>query len=129
MLDRLMISNVRLEEVVHFVIRGVHFEKYGAANQPWDNKVAQAVDDVWKQTTPAQGTCEWYALYLRWFVMPEYPRQDLDNLRLKPILDSLTRKHLWPDDDVRYIRAIYSEAVLVTDASDQHVEVLGKAKL
>ena len=76
------------------------------------------------------GVFEWYVVHVRWFVKPEYDRQDLDNLRLKPILDCLTAKRLWPDEDVRYVRAIYAEAVLVEAVQAQRAEVtvFGKPK-
>ena len=107
---------------------GIATEQLGARNQPWDTRVAEAVGEaLGPPPAPARvaagGPPALYAVHLRWYVQPaSYPR-DLDNLRLKPILDSLTRWGFWPGDDVQRVRALYSEAALVASADEQRVEV------
>ncbi len=124
MTPQLLTLNEPLEHILGFTVPGIHTEKLGAANQPWDATVAAIVADACSGITkPAVGTYRWFAVYLRWHVQPAYYRQDLDNYRLKPILDRLTAEGLWPDDQVRYVRAIYSEAVLVESSDEQRVEV------
>ncbi len=124
MQDRLLASTTELTEILSFTVPGIHFEKLGAWNQPWDRAVAQAIEQAWSRIDPSRlGAFEWYAVHLRWFVWPRHDRQDLDNLRMKPILDCFTAKRLWRDDDVRHLRAIYSEVALVQKTAEQRVEV------
>ena len=124
MLNSLLLSKRHPEKLVCFTVPGIHIEKYGSANQEWDAKVAEIVRAELAGSAKAR-ECgpAWYALHIKWYVVPMSNPQDLDNLRLKPILDALTAQGLWPDDNVKYVRAIYSEAALVDHKRDQRVEV------
>lgn len=53
MRDRLLASTADLREILNFAIPGVHFEKYGSRNQPWDHAVAQTVDEAWSRIDPS----------------------------------------------------------------------------
>ena len=124
MLDSLLAGEYRFEKILALTVEGIHSEQFGSGNQLWDSKVAEAVSGACSQVgVPASGSYEWYAIHFRWFVRPSPYRRDLDNLRLKPIVDRLTESGLWPDDSVHYIRAIYNEAILVEDAREERVEV------
>jgi len=119
----LLASRHNFEELISFPVFGIHVETYGSANQPWDNDVAKAVLEACtecKMELPWQN--EWFAIQLRWFVVPGR-RRDLDNFRLKPILDCITRAGAWSDDDVTHVRAIYNEAHLAGSLEEQRVEV------
>jgi hypothetical protein len=124
MLDSLLAGEYRFEKILAFTVEGIHSEQSGSGNQPWDSKVAEAVSGACgRARLPAPDSPGWYAVHLRWFVSLSPHRRDLDNLRLKPIVDELTRSGLWPDDSVCYVRAIYNEAAVVGDAREERVEV------
>ncbi|SRR6266540_150307 len=124
MLDSLLVAGNRVEQLLHFSVEGVHIEQLGSGNQPWDQKVAQAVAIACSQIVmPPADRYAWYAVHLRWFVQPRAYRRDLDNLRLKPILDRLTALGFWPDAKMEYVRAIYNEAVLIGAGGHEQVEV------
>src|SRR5262245_31708827 len=124
MLSLRLASTTDLERLLSFTVPGIHTEKLGAANQPWDARVASVVTEACRGLTmPAPGAYRWYVVHLRWFVLPTHYRQDLDNYRLKPILDRLTAEGFWPDDHVRFVRAIYNGAELVDSVNQQRVEV------
>jgi Holliday junction resolvase RusA-like endonuclease len=124
MLDSLLIADHRAERLLDLVVKGVHTEQLGKGNQPWDQEVAQAVMDACEGISmPTPGHYAWYAVHLRWFVKPVVYRRDLDNLRLKPILDALTKRGFWPDDNMTFVRALYNEAVLLDTGDEERVEV------
>lgn len=124
MLDSPLLAAQQLSRIAAFTIDGIHTEQAGSKNQDWDRKVADTVASCYQQSVlPAPGQHEWYAVQLRWFAKSTHYRRDLDNLRLKPILDSLTRIGFWPDDHIQYVRAIYSEAVTIAPDEGERVEV------
>ncbi len=112
-------------EILRFTVPAIHIEKYGSANRGWDALVGQTVQDAFTKCPVAQSEpFKWYAVHLKWFVMPMYYPQDLDNLRLKPVLDALTSAGLWPDDHIEHVRAIYSEAYPVKMGEQQRLEAI-----
>ena len=68
-----------------------------------------------------------YAIEARWFVGPARYRRDLDNFRIKPVLDSLTAEGFWPDDNVQYVRRLLTEVELVPTAGDERLVVTIRA--
>ncbi len=123
MLD-LLTTQSKLDRLLSFPVEGIHIEKYGAGNQAWDARVASCVGKACSALPDGgRNRHAWYAVHVRWFVAPTSYRQDLDNLRLKPILDQLTAAGFWPDDNVQVVRAIYSEAASVPSEKEERVEV------
>jgi len=114
-----------LRALVEFTVPGVHTEKLGSGNQDWDTKVRNKVREaIAPLTLPQQ--CAWFAVTAKWFVVPaRYRRQDpdLDNFRIKPVMDSLTRLGFWEDDNVQFVRRIGSEVAFVSSADDRRLEV------
>jgi hypothetical protein len=124
MLDSLLIAGERLTKLVSLTVAGVHTEKLGSGNRPWDDRVAESVRRACSAPVIAEaGRCRWFALNARWFVHETYYRRDLDNLRLKPVLDNLTVACVWPDDDVAHVRAIYNEACPAAPSESERLEV------
>ncbi len=110
-----------MEEVLRIVVPGVHTEKLGAANQPWDEKVRGCVQAELVRRLPRK-SYEWYEIEAGWFALPtQYPR-DLDNFRIKRVLDALTAEGFWPDDSVRWVRRIESRVEFVGHASEERLE-------
>ncbi len=120
MLEELLISEISLRRIIRFRVPGIHSETLGSANVPWDLRVVDVVSDACIGVAPGDKDA-WYVVHLRWFARPG-GRKDLDNLRLKPILDQLTGR-IWPDDNIRYIRAIYNEVMFVDQHQEERVEV------
>ena len=123
MLDTLLITKNKFEKLISFSINGIHTEKLGSRNQPWDLKVSKIVSKEFsKINVNSHDQYLWYAVHFIWFVKPSH-RRDLDNLRFKPILDSITTSGFWPDDNIKYVRSIYNEVVLIKNKNNEHVEV------
>ncbi len=112
-----------LVELLRFTVPGIHVEQYGAKNQPWDSRVRECARAAIASWSP-HSQHGWYAAHARWFVAPTFYRQDIDNLRIKPVLDSLTAEGVWPDDNVQFVRRIVSEVELIGDALDQRLEIV-----
>jgi Holliday junction resolvase RusA-like endonuclease len=124
MRESLSIEGHECVEVLCLVIPGIHTEQTGSRNQRWDIRVAEAVRKACHDIDTSQvATFQWYAVHLRWFVGPRRHRLDLDNFRLKPVLDSLTAVGLWPDDTVHHVRAICSEAHILRPGGTERLEV------
>src|SRR5688572_29037201 len=117
-----MSSNNTDAVLLKIAVPGIHTEQLGARNQPWDNRVRECVREALRSGPPVE-PADVYALDVRWFVGPSYYRRDLDNFRLKPVLDSLTAEGVWPDDNVRYVRRILSEVELVNSAAEERLQV------
>jgi hypothetical protein len=123
-LDALLIAGERLTKLVSFTVAGVHTEQLGSRNRPWDDRVAEAVRRACSAPVVEEaGRYQWFALHARWFVHKTYYRRDLDNLRLKPVLDNLTVACFWPDDHVAHVRAIYNEACPAAPSESERLEV------
>lgn len=126
MQDSLLLASVQPQRLVSFTIQGVHTELLGSGNQVWDRKVALAIGESLQLRETIVTEILWYVLHVRWLAWPPQGkrRKDLDNFRLKPILDHLTAsKVFWPDDNINYVRAIYSEVDLIGSSEEQRVEV------
>lgn len=124
MLDALLIAGERLTKVVSLTVVGVHTERLGSGNRPWDDRVAEAVRRACSPPVIQEaGRYRWFALHARWFVHKTSYRRDLDNLRLKPVLDNLTVACFWPDDHVAHVRAIYNEACTAAPSESERLEV------
>ena len=111
-----------MDELLRITIPGVHTEQLGSKNQAWDARVRDCVRQALRERGPCNAR-DWYAVHVRWFVGPVHFRRDLDNFRLKPILDSLTGEGFWPDDNVTYVRRILVEAEPVGSQAEEHTEV------
>ena len=110
-----------MKPLLRITVSGIHTEQLGAKNQPWDLRVRESVQEALRGQQPdAHGS---YALDVRWCVGPAHYRRDLDNFRLKPVLDSLTAEGFWPDDDVQHVRRIVSEVELVELPEEERLEV------
>jgi Holliday junction resolvase RusA-like endonuclease len=124
MLDSLLIADKRLTKLVSLTVAGVHTEQAGSRNRAWDDRVAEAVRRTCSAPVIQEaGRYRWFALHARWFVQETYYRRDLDNLRLKPVLDNLTVACFWPDDHVAHVRAIYNEACPAAPSESERLEV------
>jgi hypothetical protein len=101
MLDSLLAAAHPLRQIVEFTVDGIHTERNDSRNQPWDNKVAEVVTRTCQQITlPSSGQFEWYAVHLR-----------------------LTKNRFWLDDDLRRVRAIHNEAVIIENTLRERAEV------
>jgi hypothetical protein len=124
LMPSLLVAGRESELLLRFSIRGIHSEKFGGAHRPWDLKVADAVLEACRKSHSVDALhFAWFAVYLSWSVIPDLYRRDLDNFRLKPILDCLTRGTVWPDDSIKYVRAIYNEVRFVEKVEEEQVEV------
>jgi hypothetical protein len=124
MLDSLLIAGERMAKLVSLTVAGVHTERLGSGNRSWDDRVAEAVRrECSAPVIQEAGRYRWFALHARWFVHETYYRRDLDNFRLKPVLDNLTVACFWPDDHVAHVRAIYSEACPAAPSESERLEV------
>ena len=124
MLDSLLIADERLTKLVSLIVAGVHTEQAGSRNRPWDDLVSEAVRrECSAPVIQEAGRYRWFALHARWFVHETYYPRDLDNLRLKPVLDNLTVACFWPDDHVAHVRAIYNEACPAAPSESERLEV------
>ncbi len=125
-LERLLVAGAELEELLRFTVEGVHSYQQGAGDQDWGKHVAKAVGQACASKKPFAPVPAWYAVHLRWFAMRPQGKQrkDLENFHLRPISDRLIVEGFWPEDNINYLRAIYSEVVLVDKATDQRVEVV-----
>lgn len=117
-----------LQALLTFTVPGIHTEKLDSRNQEWDTKVRERVREATRSVDLLQirQTYTWFAVHVKWFVAPaSYSghNPDLDNLRLKPVLDSLTRLRFWKDDNILFVRRIVSDAELVSSRDEQRVEV------
>lgn len=112
-----------LKQLLRFSVPGVHTEKLGAANQPWDARVRDGVRQALEGGTPSSKFA-WYAVHCRWFIGPAPYRRDIDNLRVKPVLDSLTALGFWRDDNVEYVRRLDSDVELVASPERERLEVI-----
>ena len=111
-----------MKALLRINVSGIHTEQLGAKNQPWDARVRKSVLEALRNGRASEAH-RWYALDVRWFAGPAPYRRDLDNFRLKPVLDSLTAEGFWPDDDVQHVRRIVSEVELVESPDQERLEV------
>ena len=87
-----MHRSTRREKLLVIRVPGIHSESMGAGNRRWDELVGQRVrKSLLKQAAPQwDGSLSHLELQVSWFAIPG--KKDLDNLRLKPVLDALTRE-------------------------------------
>lgn len=107
-----------------FKIAGIHFETYGSANQPWDQKVGLAVVRAFKNFALPAGIGH-FEVESTWYVsQPKGKRRDVDNLRIKPALDAITATgRVWKDDCFPILRKVNRRALAVPTAADEHVVI------
>jgi hypothetical protein len=108
--------------LLKITVPGVHTEQLGARNQPWDAQVRNCVRVALHNCDPTAPT-QTCGVEARWFVGPSYYRRDIDNFRVKPVLDSLTAEGFWPDDNIEYVRRLLSEVELVASSQEERLEV------
>ena len=61
MIDSLLVSKHALVKLLKITIDGIHTEKLGSGNQPWDNKVSKIITETCvKIAIPTKDIYSWY---------------------------------------------------------------------
>ena len=115
---------LRREKVLVIEVPGIHSELLGALNKPWDERVRGCV----RQSLGEHGSLKWDGLYsyfeleVSWFAVPS--KKDLDNFRLKPVLDALTREGFWSDDSIKFVRRIDQKVEFVATKEQERLAIM-----
>ena len=111
--------------LVRFKIPGIHFECLGSGNQLWDSKVHRIVARKLASFS-MPGPMEWFDVESTWHLAGPKgkSRRDVDNLRIKPVLDAVTSaQKIWRDDCFPPVRRVNRRGVLAPDKASQHVVI------
>lgn len=109
--------------ITEFEIDGIHTEQLGAKNQPWDNKVTETVFRAFSDYA-LEGEFEWFEVETVWYVFIRPYRRDLDNFRLKPILDAVTKtRRVWTDDHFPIVRNVHRSGIEASSPAEERVVV------
>ena len=111
---------------------GLQTEQYGSRNAAWDDHVRKHVREQLQVREKAETDFAFFEVESIWNAFPDLDyRRDLENFRLKPILDAITETGaVWPDDNLRYVRRIVRDLVMVksTNAEQVVIRVYGKRR-
>ena len=108
-----------------FTIPGIQTEKVGGRNQPWDQKVHAKVSAEFAAFTRPIQPFSYYEVESVWHVFVQSFPRDVNNMRIKPVLDAITEtKKLWTDDCIPHVRTVSRHAIPVAAVAQEQVEVL-----